>query len=183
MNHTYTIFKKITTGSRFVESLDWRKSSERRKRKKYQRYATLQTPRLVNAARNGEIYEKNETSLSLSLSIKAGRKERRAKERKREKTATISGSKRIQLTKLGAERNNNLPFCFTWAVQSGAFAATPPGAGWPAFNYSSRVRARVSLGRNKFTRCPTLILPSTRANNSFPLSNRIFATILRVTSL
>ena len=143
----------------------------------------MQTPRLVNAARNGGIYEKNETSLSLSLSIKAGRKERRAKERKREKTATISGSKRIQLTKLGAERNNNLPFCFTWAVQSGAFAATPPGAGWPAFNYSSRVRARVSLGRNKFTRCPTLILPSTRANNSFPLSNRIFATILRVTSL
>lgn len=182
MNHTYTIFKKIRIKIRRIVRLAKILREEEKEKipnvTQHCKHRGWLTPRGM-----GGIYEKNETSLSLSLPIKAGRKERRAKERKREKTATISGSKRIQLTKLGAERNNNLPFCFTWAVQSGAFAATPPGAGWPAFNYSSRVRARVSLGRNKFTRCPTLILPSTRANNSFPLSNRIFATILRVTSL
>lgn len=102
MNHTYTIFKKIRIKIRRIVRLAKILQEEEKEKipnvTQHCKHRGWLTPRGMGG------YMKKTRPLSLSLPIKAGRKERRAKERKREKTATISGSKRIQLTKLGAER-------------------------------------------------------------------------------
>lgn len=106
-----------------------------------------------------------EKTRSLSLSIpKNGRRDERTRKKKKEKNRDHFRLEADPSDKRWSRAEQQSSLCFTRGRAKRRCCATPPGPGWPAFNYRA---AESALGRNKFTRCSTSPFPSACANNSF----------------